>query len=285
MLEHGYLEFLAPDRRTRPTRSACAPRCSAIPACTCAASARRTPKASTAGWAIMGLSPLPVVNLAAGNRRKNRSRKFNVVRAAPEKMPEGRIQFVQHLTPGSHLAAAVPGPHQQRREARLRVRRRGRPGRGRRALGALRRAAAAARRRLRAPAGRARPRADRQRAKAGRALLGDAPAAPALAGYALECRDPAILRFALQAARARAAENCGKICTRYRCPQRWAAPGFSEPDKDWDCPHEKRPLRPLRHRAARAVPEEEAFSRGGDARRAGANREAQSGPERVLPCR
>ena len=38
------------------------------------------------------------------------------------------------------------------------------------------------------------------------ALLGDAPAAPALAGYALECRDPAILRVALRAARACAAK-------------------------------------------------------------------------------
>ena len=39
------------------------------------------------------------------------------------------------------------------------------------------------------------------------ALLGDAPAAPALAGYALECRDPAILRLALRAAGACAAAN------------------------------------------------------------------------------
>ena len=48
-----------------------------------------------------GYSPLPLVNLqrevdVAGERRMAR---FSVVRVSPETMPEGRVQFVQHLTP------------------------------------------------------------------------------------------------------------------------------------------------------------------------------------------
>jgi hypothetical protein len=138
-----------------------------------------------------GFSPLPIVNLQRETAEKQTA-KFQVVRCPPEKMPEGRIQFVQHLTPDAlwrpqylgHTNNVVklacvfvvaPGP----------------------VTAAARWARFAAL--LPRPAGNfVHLPAERGHVLIGRreswtALLGDAPAAPALAGYALECRDPTIL--------------------------------------------------------------------------------------------
>ncbi len=192
MLEHGYLEFLAPTMDT-PERAA--------PARHDAALSRRAPvllrhagrrRRAPEAQRHHGFSPLPVVNLQRETAEKQIA-KFHVVRAAPDKMPEGRIQFVQHHTPEAiwqpqflghtnnvvklacvfvvaddpvaaaarwaHFSALLPRPagafvHLQ-------------AARGHVLVGAR---------------------------ESWRALLGEAPAAPALAGYALECRDPAILR-------------------------------------------------------------------------------------------
>jgi hypothetical protein len=195
MLEHGYLEFLAPDgnkpgadtpnaQRLRATMA----RYPGVHLCCFG-----TPDAEGEHRRLRdhGFSPLPVVNLQRETAAQQIA-KFHVVRAAPEKMPEGRIQFVQHHTPEAiwrpqylghtnnvvklacvfvvaddplaaaarwaHFSALLPRPagnfvHLQ-------------AARGHVLIGAH---------------------------ESWRALLGDAPAAPALAGYALECRDPAIL--------------------------------------------------------------------------------------------
>ena len=135
-----------------------------------------------------GFAPQPLVHL----ERKvadGMTVRFSVVRAAPGKMPEGRVQYVQHLVPEAIW-----------RPAHLRHRN-----------GALGLAAAyvVASDPIRAAARWARfmgglPRregklialeTDRGKVLIGtraqiKALLGAAPASPGIAGYALACRDP-----------------------------------------------------------------------------------------------
>jgi hypothetical protein len=190
MLEHGYLEFLAPTMDTPNAQRlrAAMQRYPGVHLCCFG-----TPVAEGEHRRLgdHGFAPLPIVNLQRETGERQ-TVKFKVVRAAPEKMPEGRIQFVQHLTPEAiwrpqylghtsnvvklacvfvvaddpaaaaarwaHFAALLPRPagayvHLQ-------------AARGHVLIGAR---------------------------ESWRALLGDAPAAPSLAGYALECRDPAIL--------------------------------------------------------------------------------------------
>lgn len=191
MLEHGYLEFLAPTMDTANARRlrATMQRYPGVHLCCFG-----TPDAEGEHRRLGDhrFDPLPIVNLQRETADKQTVR-FKVVRAAPEKMPEGRIQFVQHLAPEAiwrpqylghtnnvvklacvfvvaddpldaaarwaHFSALLPRPagafvHLQAARGHVLV--------GVRA--------------------------------SWRALLGEAPAAPALAGYALECRDPAILR-------------------------------------------------------------------------------------------
>lgn len=195
MLEHGYLEFLAPDgskpgadtpnaQRLRTTMQ----RYPGVHLCCFG-----TPDAEGEHRRLAdhGFAPLPVVNLQRETSEKQTA-KFHVVRAATENMPEGRIQFVQHRTPEAiwrpqhlghtnnvvklaclfvvaddpvataarwaHFSALLPRP-----------------------VGAYVHIAAA------------RGHVLIGKRQSWAALLGDAPAAPALAGCALECRDPAIL--------------------------------------------------------------------------------------------
>lgn len=196
MLERGYLEFLAPTADTPNAQRllAALQRHPGVHLCCFG-----TPDAEAEHRRLEahGFSPLPVVHLQRETAERQMAR-FHVVRAAPEKMPEGRIQFVQHHTPEAiwrphhlghvnnvvglacvfvvaddpaaagarwaHFAALLPRPvgtttagafvHLQAARGHVLI--------GTRACW--------------------------------RSLLGDAPAAPALAGYALECRDPAILR-------------------------------------------------------------------------------------------
>ena len=190
MLEHGYLEFLAPtlDTPNAQRLRATMQRYPGVHLCCFG-----TPDAEGEHRRLgaHGFAPLPVVNLQRETAEKQIA-KFHVVRAAPDKMPEGRIQFVQHLAPEAiwrpqylghtnnvvklacvfvvaddtvddaarwaHFAALLPRPaggyvHLQTARGHVLV--------GLRAQWAE--------------------------------LLGEAPPAPALAGYALECRDPAIL--------------------------------------------------------------------------------------------
>ncbi len=99
MLPQGYLEILTPTHDTpvgRQMREAIDRHVGVHLACfgTPAADAEH------ARLAAHGFEPLPVVRLArdAGDGLEAR---FNVVRVPPEKMPEGRIQFVEQLTPES----------------------------------------------------------------------------------------------------------------------------------------------------------------------------------------
>ena len=190
MLEHGYLEFLAPTMDTPNAQRlrATMQRYPGVHLCCFGTPDAEGEHRRLAGH---GFSPQPMVKLQRETAEKQIV-KFNVVRAAPEKMPEGRIQFVQHLAPEAiwrpqylghtnnavklacvfavaddpvdaaarwaHFAAMLPRPagayvHLATARGHVLV--------GTRASWSF--------------------------------LLGDAPAAPALAGYALECRDPAIL--------------------------------------------------------------------------------------------
>lgn len=187
MLREGYLEFLTP---TMDTPNAARMR----------NSMRRyrgvhlvcfgTPAADEehARLARHGFAPQPLVRL---ERKVEDSRKvrFSVVRAAPGKMPEGRVQYVQHLAPAAiwrprHLrhrngvlglaAAYVVASDPARAAARWA-----------RFMGGLPRREG---RLVALPT-------DRGKVLIGtraqmKALLGAAPRAPGIAGYALACRNP-----------------------------------------------------------------------------------------------
>lgn len=135
-----------------------------------------------------GFAPQPLVHL---ERRVERGMKvrFSVVRAAPGKMPEGRVQYVEHLVPGAiwrpqHLrhrngvvalsAAYVVAADPVRAAARWA-----------RFMGAI----------PRREGGFVSLETERGRVLIGtraqvKALLGAAPRSPGIAGYALACRDP-----------------------------------------------------------------------------------------------
>ena len=190
MLEHGYLEFLAPTADTPNAQRlrATMQRYAGVHLCCFG-----TPDAEGEHRRLgdHGFSPLPIVNLQRETAERQTAR-FKVVRAAPGKMPEGRIQFVQHLAPeaiwrAQHLGHTnvvvklacvfvvaddpVAAGARWARFAALLPRPAGafvhlQAARGHVLIGAR---------------------------ESWASLLGDAPAAPALAGYALECRDPATL--------------------------------------------------------------------------------------------
>ncbi len=190
MLEHGYLEFLTPTADTPNARRlrAAMRRYPGVHLCCFG-----TPDAEGEHRRLRhhGFSPLPVVDLKRVVEQ-NQTAQFKVVRAEPGKMPEGRIQFVQHFTPEviwrpQYLGhtnnvvklACVFAVADDPVDAGARWAR----------FAAL----------LPRPAGDfVHLPAARRHVLIGKrenwaALLGDAPAAPALAGYALECRDPTIL--------------------------------------------------------------------------------------------
>ncbi|HUJ87568.1 MAG TPA: VOC family protein [Burkholderiales bacterium] len=212
MLAEGYLEFLSPIADTphaRRTREAMA-RYAGVHIL-----ALGTPAASEehARLERHGFAPLPQVDLERDVELEGQTRRarFGVVRVPPETMPEGRVQFVEHRTPEcvwqprwlehtngvTALAAAFvvaddPAEAAARyaRFAGLLPSREGKFIRLSTARGDI-------------VIGRQRDLAD---------LLGVAPPAPALAGYALACEDPKAL-----AARCRAAgadvRRAGEIYT------------------------------------------------------------------------
>jgi hypothetical protein len=187
MLRDGYLELLAP---TADTPNAKRMR----------ASMRRyhgvhlvcfgTPAAEDehARLARHGFAPQPLVHLERKVERGMKVR-FSVVRAAPGKMPEGRVQYVQHLVPEAIWRA----PHLRHRNG----------------VAGLAAAYVVASNPVRAAARWARfmgalPRregkfvsleTERGKVLIGtrarlKSLLGAAPRAPGIAGYALACGNP-----------------------------------------------------------------------------------------------
>jgi hypothetical protein len=97
MLEQGYLEILAPTLDTpngRRVRAHMARYSGVHLACYGTPSA----EAEHARLVAHGFAPEPLVNLQRRDADGN-SLKFNVVYVSQEKMPEGRIQYCEHLTP------------------------------------------------------------------------------------------------------------------------------------------------------------------------------------------
>ncbi|HTP61069.1 MAG TPA: VOC family protein [Burkholderiales bacterium] len=194
MLEQGYLEFLAPTADT-PNAQRLRATMRRYPGVHLCCFGTPDAEGEHRRLADHGFAPLPVVDLKrpAG---QGQTAAFKVVRAAPEKMPEGRIQFVQHRTPEAIWRPQYLGHTNNVVKLACVFAVADDP------------VAAGARwahftallpRRVGADAATyTHLQADRGHVLIGRRgswsdLLGDAPPAPALAGYALECRDPAIL--------------------------------------------------------------------------------------------
>ena len=190
MLEHGYLEFLAPTHDT-PNAQRLRTSMRRYPGVHLCCFGTPDAEGEHRRLGDHGFSPLPIVNLQRETAEQQTAR-FQVVRCAPEKMPEGRIQFVQHRTPEAIWRPQYLGHTNNVVKLACVFAVAGDPV----AAGArwahfsalLPRPAGAY---LHLAAARGHVLIGRQESWS--ELLGDAPAAPALAGYALECRDPAIL--------------------------------------------------------------------------------------------
>lgn len=201
MLEGGYLEFLTPTGDT-PVGLQIRAAIGRYTGQHLVAFGTLSAEEDHARLARHGFSPLPFVNLqrevdVAGEKRLAR---FSVVRVSPETMPEGRVQFVQQLTPEclwqpqyvahpngvtSLLATFVVAEDPVKVAARYAEFSGLMP---RRIPGFVRLATA---------------RGDVLVGSdtACRTLFGaEPPAAPAMAGYALACKDPLALRARLIAA-------------------------------------------------------------------------------------
>ena len=100
MLGEGYLEFLSPIADTphaRRTREAMA----RYPGVHILALGTPAAAEEHARLARHGFAPLPQVDLERDVELEGETRRarFGVVRVPPETMPEGRVQFVEHRTP------------------------------------------------------------------------------------------------------------------------------------------------------------------------------------------
>jgi len=211
MLADGYLEFLTP---TDDTPNAIRMR----------RSMRRyrgvhlvcfgTPAAEAEHFRLQahGFAPQPLVRLER-KVEDGMTARFNVVRAAPGKMPEGRVQYVEHLAPeaiwrAQHLrhrngvlglaAAYVTATNPVNAAARWARFMGGLPRREGKLI-ALQ--------------------TDRGKVLIGtraqvRTLLGAAPHAPGIAGYALACRDPKAFARRCKAAGLKVNRNLGVVLPR-----------------------------------------------------------------------
>ena len=190
MLEHGYLEFLTPTADTpnaRRVRAAMQRYPGMHLACF------GTPDAGAEHGRLQahGLEPQALVHLSRKVPTGGTAR-FSVVMSSVEAMPEGRIQYVQHHTPEVLWRTEYLGHSNGVVKLACVFVVAGDPV----AAGARWARFAAL---LPRPAGNyvhlpaARGHVLIGRREHWSALLGEAPAAPALAGCALECRDPAML--------------------------------------------------------------------------------------------
>jgi len=190
MLEHGYLEFLAPTmdtpnaQRLRTTMQ----RYPGVHLCCFG-----TPDAEGEQRRLKdhGFDPQPLVQLSRKLTTGDTAR-FSVVRPSINAMPEGRIQFVQHFTPEAIWRAQHLGHTNNAVKLACVFAVAGDPvdaGARWAHFSALLPRPAGAYLHLAA----ARGHVLIGKRESWSELLGDAPAAPALAGYALECRDPKIL--------------------------------------------------------------------------------------------
>lgn len=189
MLEAGYVEFLAPiaDTPSAQRLRAALQRYAGVHLA-CFGTPSAEDEHARLGW--HGFAPLPLVQLERpiASRGANRTARFKVVRVPPDRMPEGRIQFVEQLTPellwqpqwvrhanGVRKLACVFAVGEDPEET---------PARWARFAALLPQAAGAYVHLVTA-----RGHALIGTTASWAAMLGDAPAAPALAGCALECSD------------------------------------------------------------------------------------------------
>ena len=193
MLERGYLEFLAPTADTpNASRLRSAMRRYSGVHLACFGTPAAEDEHARLGW--HGFDPLPLVRLQRPVSPEPEAplARFHVVRVPPERMPEGRIQFVEQLTPEalwqprwlSHAnrvrgLACVFVAAEQPAQAAARWAR----------FAALLPAPAGAYTHLATSRGHVLLGA----AANWRELLGACPPVPALAGYALACDDPGAL--------------------------------------------------------------------------------------------
>lgn len=177
MLEEGYIELLTPTHDT-PTAGRMRERMKKFIGVHLACFGTPDAEAEHRRLAAHGFEPQPLVNLERKVDDGNTVR-FRVVRPKPETMPEGRIQYVQQLTPQhlwkdehlrhtngvTGLTAVYVAAHDPVEAA----------ARWARFAGLL-------------------PRREgeliRLDTARGKVFVGKAAPAPALAGYALKCRDP-----------------------------------------------------------------------------------------------
>lgn len=96
MLEQGYIEILAPTMDTANAQRVRERMKSFVGVHLCCFGTV-APAEAHARLAAHGFEPEPLVHLAR-NLQDGTPVKFNVVYAPPEKMPEGRIQYCEHLT-------------------------------------------------------------------------------------------------------------------------------------------------------------------------------------------
>src|SRR5262245_32214565 len=96
MLEQGYIEILAPTLDT-PNAQAGRDRMKRYIGMHLCCFGTPDPEAEHARLATHGFEPEPIVHLAR-NLQDGSPVKFTVVYVPPPKMPEGRIQFCEHLT-------------------------------------------------------------------------------------------------------------------------------------------------------------------------------------------
>ncbi len=190
MLEHGYLEFLTPTSDTPNARRVRASM-QHYPGVHLACFGTPDAEGEQVRLQTHGFEPQPLVHL---NRQvpTGEMARFSVVIPSIQAMPEGRIQFVQHHTPEAIWRPQYLG--HTNNVVKLAC-----------AFVVAEDPVAAAARWARFSALLPQPAGAFVHLAASRghvlfgsreswtALLGDAPAPPALAGYALECRDPAIL--------------------------------------------------------------------------------------------
>jgi hypothetical protein len=183
MLEQGYLELLAPTLDT-PNAQRVRARMDLFVGIHLACFGTPDAAAEHARLAAHGFEPEPLVNLER-KIETGESVRFSVVHVPPGKMPEGRVQYCEHLTPRQVWRAGFVNPFRLRAvyvvadEPQEVAARWGR-------FGGLLPRPEGGFVRLDTARGQVRigTRATIEKA------LGDCPPAPALAGYALSCSDP-----------------------------------------------------------------------------------------------
>ena len=125
MLEEGYIEILAPTLDT-PNAQRVRERMARYDGVHLACFGTPDAEAEHRRLAAQGFEPEPLVNLER-TLEGGETVRFKVVYVPPAKMPEGRVQYVEQLTPEA-IWTGEPRPRQRRDRPESGLRRRGRSG-------------------------------------------------------------------------------------------------------------------------------------------------------------